>query len=287
MNLSIKREYVRCALCGEDRTRVRYTIDIQSRQLSQVRWRGQEYQLQGDETIVQCAVCGLVYVNPRLPVDADMMPYTIEHELAYFQATRAQRQVAYRALLAQLAGWVGAPVRTLLDIGCGDGVLLEEAHRVGIASTGTEISAVLLRLVRERLGNAVTVTDDLEALPSAHYDVVTLLNVLEHATDPLALVDIALQRLRPGGILLVHVPNLHGLPARLRGARWQHIEPLGHLYYFSPRTLGMLLAKAGLQPLGRFNLVVAQGIRASLQRGLGALGLYLDNGLGMVARRPA
>jgi len=89
---------------------------------------------------------------------------------------------------------------------------------------------------------------------------------------------------RPGGLLIVHAPNFNGLPARLRGPDWHQIEPLVHLYYYTATTLSSMLQKNGFRVIGRFNLVSASGWKAHLQRGLGNLGIYLDNGLGIVTR---
>ncbi|MBC8076308.1 MAG: class I SAM-dependent methyltransferase, partial [Chloroflexales bacterium] len=125
----------------------------------------------------------------------------------------------------------------------------------------------------------------LDALPPAHYDALSLINVLEHVHQPAAMLQTAARLLRPGGVLLVHVPNFGGLPARLRGARWHQIEPLSHLYYFTYRTLAAMLRQQGLEPIARFSLVVAGGARGLAQRLLDRAGVYFDSGLGVVARR--
>jgi hypothetical protein len=59
------------------------------------------------------------------------------------------------------------------------------------------------------------------------------------------------------------------------------------LYYFSAQTLGALLQKSGFAPIGRFHLAVSGKFKGIIQAGLGRLGIYADNGLGIVARRKA
>lgn len=56
---------------------------------------------------------------------------------------------------------------------------------------------------------------------------------------------------------------------------------------FTVQTLTALLQKSGLEPIGRFHLAVSGKVKSSVQEGLGRMGLYLDNGLGIVARRKA
>ncbi len=247
--------------------------------------RGARLLSSSDETIVACRRCGLVYVNPRVAFAPGLAPYSTAAELAYFARARAARARAYDRLLRTLPRWLGEPPRALLDIGCGDGLLLELARRRGIAAQGTELSDALARLVRERLGDDGIVDTALDALPPARYDAVTLVNVLEHVHQPGAMLQTAARLLRPGGVLAVHVPNFGGLPARLRGARWHQLKPLLHLYYFTHRTLAAMLRQHGLQPVARFSLVVSGGLRGLAQRLLDGAGLYLDSGLGVAARK--
>ncbi|MGD2148946.1 MAG: class I SAM-dependent methyltransferase [Anaerolineae bacterium] len=234
--------------------------------------------------MVECGKCGLVYVSPRIAAAGRLSTYSLEDEIEYFQSTRERRELAYRDLVRRLPEWLGRDVRTLLDIGCGDGALLEVARQADIESAGTEISEVLRRAVQSRIGKDAMVCADLNRLPAHRYDVVTLINVLEHLPNPYETLQSASRLLTPGGVLLVHVPNLGGLPARLRGANWHHVEPLTHLYYFTARTLKALMARAGLKPVGRFSLITARGLLAELQGVVQKAGLYLDNGLGVVAQ---
>ena len=283
--LHLRYEYVRCALCGEDNTEVKFRVNTRRLRLSSVWVNGVRHPLDRIETIVACRTCGLVYVNPRLAPDPHVATYTAEQEWQYFKSTREIRRWAYSHLIRQLPTWLGRTPQTLLDIGCGDGVLVEVAREAGIASVGSEISPSLIQHLRARLGHDAVVSGDLTTLPEAHYDVVTLINVVEHLRYPGQVLQTVAHRLRPDGIAVVHTLNLGGLPARIYRERWHQIEPLEHLYYFTAQTLSALMRKAGLEPIARFNLVISRGVRGKVQRTLGKLGLYLDNGLGVVARR--
>ena len=282
--LDLEYECVRCALCGENNAKVKFTVSTQDTTLSSVWIDGVRYQPKEMGTIVVCRTCGLVYVNPRLASKPNVVTYSMEQEQVYFERSRETRLLAYRDLIRQLPIWLGQPPRTLLDIGCGDGALVEAACQAGIESAGTEISDTLIHLVRERLGKDAIVSCDLDELPATHYDIITLINVLEHLRTPSEILSASSRLLKPDGILLVHAPNLGGLPARLQGARWHQIEPLEHFYYFTTKTLKALLRRTGFEPVARFNLVVSRGLRGQVQRSLGRMGVYLDNGLGIVAR---
>ncbi|MEZ4735752.1 MAG: class I SAM-dependent methyltransferase [Caldilineaceae bacterium] len=283
----ITRESVCCALCGSNETRLRYQIPLQTRLLSSLWYRGEQIQLDEIATVVRCQRCGLQYVNPRWVVDGAVTSYSDGMEQAYFARTYTRRYQTYQHFVAKLPDWLGRPVHSLLDIGCGDGVLLEAAHTAEIAATGTEFSARLRQLLHEKHNGQIAVVDTPAALPSHAFDVITLINVIEHVAAPQELLADLAAKLAPGGVLFIHTPNADGLPAHLQGARWSQIEPLGHLYYFSAQTLGAMLQKTGFEPMGRFHLAVSGRFRGALQEMLGWMGIYLDNGLGMVARRKA
>jgi SAM-dependent methyltransferase len=94
---------------------------------------------------------------------------------------------------------------------------------------------------RASIGNA--------AVPAASLDAVTLWHVLEHLDDPgAALVTIA-GWLRPGGALLVGVPNLASWQARLGGERWYHLDVPRHRVHFTAAGVEALLRAGGFEPV--------------------------------------
>ena len=113
-----------------------------------------------------------------------------------------------------------------------------------------------------------------------------LINVIEHLSDPKFAIQQIFHLLKPGGLVFIHAPNMGGLPAMLRGADWHQIEPLGHLYYFIWKTLGRMMAAVGFISEGGFYLKSASALKSTVQFVLDRLHLHLDNGLGMIARRP-
>lgn len=281
----LTQEQVKCALCGDDNTRLLYSIPLQTKVLSNIWVKGERVIVNETATIVACCRCGLHYVNPRWVLDATVTGYTDAMEQQYFEDTYAVRQQTYQQFVRRLSEWLGRDVHSLLDIGCGDGVLLEAAHALGISCAGTELSRTLQQLLRAKYHERIGIWDTVEAIPTNNFDVITLINVIEHVPAPHELLATLAYKLSDDGILFVHTPNVGGLPARLQGAQWTQIEPLGHLYYFSARTLSAMLQKSGFEPIGRFHLAVSGKLKGNLQTLLGQMGLYLDNGLGIVARR--
>jgi SAM-dependent methyltransferase len=135
-----------------------------------------------------------------------------------------------------------------LDIGCGTGTLLQAAANRGWEAIGTEVAPAAVEAGRAagfdvRLGE----TGDLD-FPSGHFDVVSLIEVIEHVQDPDDVLTGAVRLLRPGGALYLTTPHGRSLSARLLRTRWSVITPPDHLQLFSAAGLGAALRRAGLAP---------------------------------------
>jgi ubiquinone/menaquinone biosynthesis C-methylase UbiE len=85
-------------------------------------------------------------------------------------------------------------------------------------------------------------------LPSDEFDTVILWHVLEHITDPENLLREVTRILRPGGTLLVAVPNFASVEARWARDKWFHLDVPRHLNHFTPGVLRALLRESGLRP---------------------------------------
>jgi 2-polyprenyl-3-methyl-5-hydroxy-6-metoxy-1,4-benzoquinol methylase len=280
-----KYEEVSCALCGQDNTRVHFSVKSEDMLFQTLWYKGEEYPLREYATLVRCLNCGLVYVNPRLADMPGVSPYDEGLEKHYFDQTKETRSEVYRDLILALPGMLGRQPRSLLDYGCGDGLILEIACQTGIKSVGIEVSDALIESVRDNLGEDAILDGRSDQIPRDTFEIVTLINVLEHLREPQETLKEAFGALKSDGILLVHVPNLGGWPAKLSGAKWHQIEPNVHFHYYTSRTLEKMICKSGGSPIGRFSLIVSKGIRGTVQRLLSKMGIYIDSGLGIVARR--
>ena len=78
------------------------------------------------------------------------------------------------------------------------------------------------------------------------FDVVTLIDVIEHAPDPVDLLRRIKSVMAPNGICLVVTPDVSSVAARLMGWKWWHFRA-AHIGYFNKSTLGLALETAGLR----------------------------------------
>ena len=234
----------------------------------------------GHGDLYACLECGTVQ-QPVLPAGAELHDlYRNMRDDAYLAEETGRRATAGR-LLDLIAAFV--PDGRLLDVGCGPGLLLDEARRRGYETVGLELSRASATHAREELGLDVRELA-LEDFPECgSFDVVVLADVLEHLDDPVAGIAQCAALLRPGGVLCVVTPDPSSATARLAGARWWGYVP-AHTCLLPRATLRELLAAAGLIVSTDVSLVRTFSARRwveGLAERLGPLRAPLDH----VARR--
>jgi SAM-dependent methyltransferase len=143
-----------------------------------------------------------------------------------------------------------SPLRSsnrLLDVGCGAGSLLEAARRAGWDAEGVELSlgavehlrSAGLRVFHGELAEA--------AYPSGYFDVVTASEIIEHVTDPRAMLAEIARILRPGGMFWGTTPHGRGFSARALGLKWSMVSPPEHLQLFSLGGMRRMLGETGFR----------------------------------------
>lgn len=134
-----------------------------------------------------------------------------------------------------------------LDVGCGSGVWLLKMQALGWQVEGVEVSPTACAAARAA-GLTVHQAQLADArLPADSFDVVRIWHTLEHVPDPALVLREAARLLKPGGTLLIGVPNAGGWMARLFGSYWFDLDVPRHLWHFTERDLRRLVAGAGLQ----------------------------------------
>jgi SAM-dependent methyltransferase len=230
--------------------------------------------------LLACAECGAVQQAGLPGGDALHELYRGVRDEAYLDEEAGRRATA-RRLLDLVATQV--PTGRLLDVGCGPGLLLDEARGRGYDVVGLELSHAAARHAREALGLDVReLALEGFAEPEA-FDVVVLADVLEHLDDPVDGLDRCAALLRPGGALCVVTPDPASLTARLAGRRWWGYLP-AHACLLPRATLRELLAARELIVCADVPLVRA----FSAQRWVGGLAERLGapgRALGALARR--
>jgi 2-polyprenyl-3-methyl-5-hydroxy-6-metoxy-1,4-benzoquinol methylase len=222
-----------CKLCGE--------------------WDLPLFYTQGDRDqfhFYRCPRCRLVVYDTRAGVNQEKY---VMQKIDPTARTRQNR--GHRQTYAFIRRYKQRPGR-MLDLGCGDGIVLHLARRDGWEVHGVELYPEQVELVRQTLGLDVETSDiDSYRGASASWDVVVLTHVLEHLPDPVAALRKISDLLKPDGIGVLEFPNIDALDARVRRvlARWhlhrRHYRPdyaPGHVQEFCRRSFAFAAERAGL-----------------------------------------
>lgn len=198
----------------------------------------------------RCPRCRLVVYDTRAGVSQEKY---VETKIDVDRATRRNR--AHRQTYAFICKHAHPPGR-LLDLGCGDGIVLALAREDGWDVHGVELFPEQVQLVRDALGLPVD-TADIESYQGtpASWDVIVLTHVLEHLPDPVGALRKIHMLLKPGGVAVLEFPNIDAFDARLRrfltrlhvgGRRYRRDYVPGHVQEFCRASFEFALRQAGL-----------------------------------------
>ena len=227
-------------------------------------------------TVARCAQCALVQTVPA-PSATELDRY---YPQGYHSTTKRYRGGMDRVLslvhrsriraIERLLGGAGS----VLDIGCGPGVLLHQMRARGWKVRGTERSPAAARQARDVFHLDVRAQDvDELVAEGATFDAVVLWHVAEHLHTPAEVVRRIARLLRPGGVLLIAVPNFGSPEARVGRAGWFHLDVPRHLVHFTPSTLDAVLADAGFHKAKVTHLVPEYDLFSFVQTVENRLGL--------------
>ncbi|PUZ21697.1 class I SAM-dependent methyltransferase [Chitinophaga parva] len=143
----------------------------------------------------------------------------------------------------------------LLDIGCGTGAFLHYMQQIGWSVTGLEPDAGARARAKELYNVAAQPVENLFSLETGQYDAITMWHVLEHVHEIHAYLQHLPVLLKPGGALLIAVPNYTSLDAQHYGPFWAAYDVPRHLYHFSPPSMEMLLQQYNIQVVKKHPMV--------------------------------
>jgi 2-polyprenyl-3-methyl-5-hydroxy-6-metoxy-1,4-benzoquinol methylase len=239
-------EDVSCNLCGANDYEIVYPPQYEDARPEAIM---ETFRSSGDEILVdqlvRCRRCELQYLTPRLKSEVVINGYSEGTDEAFISQNRG-REITFAKSLDLIERHVPGKGR-ILDIGTAGGAFLGVAKSRGWEVVGCEPNRWMAEWGSQHYGidiKAGTVFD--MQLPDAHFDVVTLWDVLEHTPDPKAVLEECCRLMKPDGLLVVNYPDIEALIARLMGRKWVFLLSV-HLYYFTPTTIRQMLTKTGFR----------------------------------------
>ena len=185
-----------------------------------------------------CPACGAGMTDPP--------PSPEELAAAYgdWYRPEGQRRFSFAgdAILGRTRGLLAARINAIapegpvLDVGAGDGTLVDALRAQGRDAVGLERNAARPDFRDESLP---------EVEGEGEWAAIVLWHALEHLPEPGAAIDAAARLLKPGGVIAIAVPNNGSIQAEVFGLRWLHLDLPRHLGHFSQKSLTEGLERAG------------------------------------------
>ncbi len=194
--------------------------------------------------LVICENCGLLYLNPQ-PEEADLDKVYSQGYHCFIGAIEETP-----SFISRWAQFYGLKRRcktilkykksgVLLDIGCSTGNFLNQMQKYdGWQVVGIEPTLHAAQFAREHYKLEVYTTDLIASnFPPSKFDVVTLWDVLEHTRNPGEHLQEIYRILKPGGIIVIKVPDPSSFEAKIFGKNWVGYDAPAHLFDFPHNVL--------------------------------------------------
>ena len=206
-----------------------------------------------DFSMVKCQACGVVYTNPRVCENSigqyyapDYTSYAPSKDNKSKRSVKSLAKLIYHDEHQKIASLLlKNNVRSVLEVGPGNGGLIKYLHENGFEVTGVELDDVCVERIKAMgiacyKGTLESVKDQL-----LKYDAVIMCQVLEHVYHPVNSLKIIHSILSDNGILYLSIPNIGSYEARLFGKYWRGLDLPRHITHFSPVTISRLLNDSG------------------------------------------
>jgi 2-polyprenyl-3-methyl-5-hydroxy-6-metoxy-1,4-benzoquinol methylase len=201
------------------------------------------------------------------PIPEDMQPFyrggfqKIPSNLSELRAIAANETYRMQPILKYKSGG------KLLEIGPWMGIFSCNAKDAGFEVTAIEIDQKCVDFLTDVVGvKALQSSNPADTLSQMDetFDVIALWHCLEHLPTPWLVIERAAARLKPGGVLLIAIPNIESAEFSLLKESWQHLDAPRHIYFYPPQSLVSICSANGLTIL---ELTTKDKLSRSLSRG--------------------
>ena len=229
-------EYTGCPVCQNKTCRRKYSIDYGSSKVLE-KLRIKEYP---KVYLFECSVCGHHFANPVLKDDYLDAYYSIL-DSEYFLVEGDFLKKEHERLTRIIGRYLTKG--SVLEIGCGRGFLLNEFKKKGWECYGVEPSPTAVKFAVEEFGldiKAGVLTKD--SYPRK-FDLIILLDVIEHLKYPGEMISMLHDYLRPKGLLVIGTGNISSINAKISGRHWGYYGSWEHISFFNRQSMRYLLKK--------------------------------------------
>lgn len=208
---------------------------------------------QGKWTVYRCTECGLGFLDPRPSEDEIEQLYREAYFSDQYHDGIDLKSPQFKNVLSNEDHRIRFIRRIkkfgrLLDVGCGYGYFAAACREKGYDVHGVDVSEWAAKHAVENLGIPVTVgpIDEIQLTEHA-FDIVTMWHFFEHSPDPHGVLRNVDTWLKPGGMLVIDVPNYLSTDAQDTWEHWVGWQLPYHFWHFTYKSLSRLLLQHGFR----------------------------------------
>lgn len=201
---------------------------------------------------IKCKNCGLVTIDP-FPTEKELENYYKSKTISgnydlnlSIERDRSLQKIINLIIAEKKEG-------NFIDIGCFDGRLLEFAETAGFTSYGLELQEEAAKKAMQKFPDRIhygIIEKSQNIFPNKKFSVIVASGVIEHLRSPEYLIEFVDQRLENNGLFVIQTPNENSLLRKLMNKYWFGWSAPEHTFYFSEKSISILLRK--------FNLSIVQ-----------------------------
>ncbi len=209
-----------------------------------------------DHHYFKCSNCDIVSTYPYPTIESIKKHYTSKfkkgnYELLHKYASQYQDVYAYFVKIIKnnlKEKNVTLKKMKVLDIGCFTGGFLELLSTEGADVYGLELQKEAVKIANKKLPGKVFQADVMDhKFPQRKYDVISLLGIVEHVTDPLKLIKRSAELLKKNGTIIIQTPDSSSLMAKCMGKYWPPYSPVEHIHLSSRKSITKALTSQGFK----------------------------------------
>ena len=232
---------IECWVCGENSIPFEKSKSLDRLDLSPDRFKISDSEYGKSLPRYRCVACSFIQCDTPI----DMVAFYQAMSDEEYDQGEAARQRQFEDLIGTFKIARGSK---WLDVGCGTGILVEIANKMGYRAIGIDPSVALIEIGLAKDRPIFCATLENFSLGDELFDVISLIDVIEHVDNPIAVMKLVSKYLKPNGFVCLSTPDVSSVFARVLKMKWWHVR-VAHIGYFDKKTLGMTFRKSGFETL--------------------------------------
>lgn len=202
-----------------------------------------------DSTIFKCKICSFIFSTQIGNPNFNKTLSEFEESYQQYFDEKETDEKNFQILLKWINHYTDFISPSLLDIGCGSGKFVNFLNKNGISASGIEPSKSIYSRYLSKNANfdCSQVNEYLIYNPTKNFDIITVIDVLEHIEEPLLFLNSIANLMHKDSVLFISTPDVNSLHQKLTGKYWHYFNSY-HFSLFSEKTL-RLAAKKQVYPL--------------------------------------